>query len=129
MQEVGFVDSFSFKYSARPRTPAERRGLVGVEATESQTRLEELQALQRQLTLSAHQKRVGEIVPVLVEGASRRGGPQLRGRDPYNRIVNFVGSPAVRPGTIHDVRITAATPHSLLGHQAPASASLDLPLL
>ena len=129
VREVSFVDSFSFKYSARPGTPAERRGLIGVDPAESQARLEELQALQRQLTLCAHQKRVGEIVPVLVEGVSRRGGPQLRGRGPYNRVVNFVGSPAIRAGTIHDVQITAASPHSLLGRQADPTASRQLPLL
>ncbi len=129
VREVGFVDSFSFKYSARPGTPAERRGLIGVDPAESQARLEELQALQRELTLCAHQRRVGEIVSVLVEGASRRGGPQLRGRGPYNRVVNFVGSPTIRPGTIHDVLITAASPHSLLGRQADPAASQELPLL
>ncbi len=129
VREVSFVDSFSFKYSAHPGTPAERHGLIGVDPAESQARLEELQALQRQLTLSAHQRRVGEMVPVLVEGASRRGGTQLRGRGPYNRVVNFVGSPAMRPGTIHDIQITAASPHSLLGHQPEPTASLQLPLL
>ena len=128
LREVAFVDSFSFKYSERPGTPAERRGLAGVDATESQARLEELQAAQRELTLRAHQKRIGEVVPVLVEGASRRGPPQLRGRDQYNRIVNFVASRSLAEGAIHDVEITAATPHSLLG-QADSALSGELPLL
>ena len=129
VREVGFIDSFSFKYSARPGTPAERRGLVGVDPAESQARLEELQALQRELTLRAHQKRVGEVIPVLVEGASRRGGPQLRGRGPTNRVVNFTGPPHIRPGTIQDVHITAASPHSLLGHHTDPSTPQQLPLL
>ena len=123
VREVAFVDSFSFKYSPRPGTPAERRGLGEIDPEEAQHRLEELQALQGALTLSAHVKRVGELVPVLVEGASRRGGAQMSGRDPYNRVVNFGADPPPAPGQICDVRITVAAPHSLLGAAAGADTS------
>ncbi|MEE9281512.1 MAG: tRNA (N6-isopentenyl adenosine(37)-C2)-methylthiotransferase MiaB [Myxococcota bacterium] len=125
--QVAFVDSFSFKYSARPGTPAERRRLVGVEPREAQERLEEVQSVQRVLTLAAHERRVGEVAPVLVEGASRRGG-QLSGRGPYNRIVNFATARPVRPGQVCDVRITAASRHSLLG-AAVSTQPLELPLI
>jgi hypothetical protein len=68
--------------------------------------------------------RVGELTSVLVTGPSRRGGTQLSGRDPYHRVVNFEpdGNPA-RPGSLVDVRILAATPHSLLGCPEGAGGS------
>jgi tRNA-2-methylthio-N6-dimethylallyladenosine synthase len=115
LRDVSFVDSFSFKYSARPQTPAQRRGLVEIDPQEAQSRLEELQSLQRATTVSAHQKRVGELVPVLVEGPSRRGGRQMCGRGPFNRIVNFAADERLQPGRIADVWITGASSHCLLG--------------
>jgi tRNA-2-methylthio-N6-dimethylallyladenosine synthase len=95
-----------------------------VPADVAQARLEEIQALLRGLTLAAHRARVGETAEVLVEGASRRGGGQLSGRDPYHRVVNFAapadGAPA--PGALVRVRIAEATPHSLIG-ELPAAES------
>lgn len=115
VESVGFTDSFSFKYSPRPGTPAVRRGMEPVDAREAQGRLLELQALQSALTLDAHRARIGERVRVLVEGPSRRGEGQLTGRCPYNRIVNFASEGKVEAGRFASVRITAAGPHSLLG--------------
>ena len=83
----------------------------------AQARLEELQDLQRSLTLDAHRARVGETTEILVEGPSRRGGEQLSGRDPFHRVVNFsteTESPPA-PGGLIRVEIVDATPHSLIG--------------
>ena len=119
VEEVGFVDSYSFKYSPRPGTAAaELPG--GVAPQLAQARLEELQALQKSLTGAAHRARVGETTEVLVNGPSRRGGSQLSGRDPYHRVVNFA-APAkagVAEGDLVSVQLVAATPHSLLGELA-----------
>ena len=78
VREVGFVDAYSFKYSPRPGTAA--AGFAGaVEPEVAQARLEELQELQRALTLAAHRRRVGSETEVLVEGAEpRAAGRQLR---------------------------------------------------
>ena len=116
VRDVEFTDSFSFKYSPRPGTPA---GTMADEVSEpvAQARLEELQDLQRSLTLDAHRARVGETTEILVEGPSRRGGPQLSGRDPFHRVVNFsteAESPPA-PGALVRVEIVDATPHSLIG--------------
>jgi tRNA-2-methylthio-N6-dimethylallyladenosine synthase len=111
MRTVGFVDSFSFKYSSRPGTRATELP-DPVPPREAQERLVELQALQRRLTLSYHQSRVGQTSEVLIEGPSRRG-VQLQGRDPQHRVVNVVGS-AAEPGDLLPIRIVAATPHSLV---------------
>jgi tRNA-2-methylthio-N6-dimethylallyladenosine synthase len=121
IREVGFVDSFSFKYSARPGTASASLAPT-VSPEEAQDRLAELQELQRQLTLAAHRARVGEAVEVLVEGPSRRGavdeeGVQLQGRDPQHRVVNFraLASEAPAAGSFVALQIVEATPHSLIG--------------
>ncbi len=119
VQEVGFTDSFSFKYSPRPGTAAVREP-GPVDPSLAQSRLERLQALQFGLTQSAHRARVGQRTEVLVEGPSRRGAGQWSGRDPYHRIVNVAaGSRSLPPtGTLVGVRIVEATPHSLIGEMA-----------
>jgi tRNA-2-methylthio-N6-dimethylallyladenosine synthase len=115
MDELRFTDSYSFKYSERPGTPAQRRGLGELDDSESQARLERVQDVQRELTLDAHRARVGERVEVLVEGASRHGDGQLSGRCPQHRVVNFRANPPIAIGQYASVEIEACTPHSLLG--------------
>lgn len=115
VREVGFVDSYAFKYSPRPHTRAASfEDRVAPETAGA--RLEELQGLQRELTLAYHRSRVGAVSELLLEGESRRGG-QLSGRDPYHRVVNVaVGTePAPAPGSLLPVRLIEATPHSLIG--------------
>jgi len=116
VRDISFTDAFTFKYSPRPGTDASSM-TDEVSERVAQARLEELQDLQRSLTLDAHRARVGETTEILVEGPSRRGGAQLSGRDPFHRIVNFSTeaefSPA--PGALIRVEIVDATPHSLIG--------------
>jgi len=115
VRDVGFVDSYSFKYSPRPGTAAAGAEEGAVPGDLAQARLEALQALQRGLTIAYHRGRVGSRTEVLVEGPSRKGG-RLQGRDPQHRIVHFDPGPgAARPGAFATVRISEATPHSLLG--------------
>jgi tRNA-2-methylthio-N6-dimethylallyladenosine synthase len=118
MREVRFTGSFSFKYSERPGTPAERRGLGELDPAEAQARLAELQALQDELTLAAHRARVGEQVDVLVDGHSRRGANHWSGRDPQNRLVNFSATSDLALGSYADVAIDGYTPHALLGRES-----------
>ncbi len=138
VREARFVDSFSFKYSPRPGTAAADHG-GAIPGPVAQERLEELQALQRSLTLAAHRTRVGEHTEVLVSGPSRRarspsadltpGRPsriQLCGRDPYHRVVNFEACGATAPpsGSLVPVSIAAATPHSLIGELVANSSAV-----
>jgi len=121
MREVRFTDSFSFKYSERPGTPAARRGLGELDPAEVQARLLQVQALQAELTLEAHRARVGGRTDVLVDGQSRRGASHFCGRDPHNRLVNFSAASDIAQGAYADVTIDGYTPHSLLGREvAPA---------
>jgi tRNA-2-methylthio-N6-dimethylallyladenosine synthase len=117
--DVGFVDSYSFKYSPRPGTAAAALPDRPAAAL-AQERLERLQALQRSLTLAAHRARVGGATEVLIEGPSPRGGGRLQGRDPYHRVVHVDAAelevgPAGALGEVVAVEIVEATPHSLIG--------------
>jgi len=111
--EVGFDQSFSFVYSARPGTPA--ANLPDVVPRE--LALERLARLQERVdgqarTISAAM--VGSVQRVLVERPARRNPRQLAGRTSNMRWVNFDG-PA---GLVHrfvDVHITEALPNSLRG--------------
>jgi len=114
VEEVGLADSFCFKYSPRPGTAAaERAGRVP--EAEAQERLERLQVVQARMRFAAHRARLGHETEVLLEGPSRRGGGQLRGRDPYHRLVNLADGAGIQPGDLVRVRIVEATPHSLIG--------------
>ena len=124
VRDVGFVDSFTFKYSPRPGTAA--AGFPDpVDPDLAQERLAELQALQRSLTLAAHRARVGETTEVWLERPSRRAA-QLQGRDPRHRLVH-VDAADLGPGARVRVEIVEATPHSLIGRPA-AHRATDAPL-
>ncbi len=130
VERVGFVDSYSFKYSPRPGTTAAELA-DPVDSGEAQRRLEALQSVQRELTLTHHRARVGERVSVLIHGESRRGAGQLCGRDLHHRLVNLAPgesgvAPRARPGEIHAVEIVEATPHSLIGTLLPSGAEVQV---
>ncbi|MEZ5659693.1 MAG: tRNA (N6-isopentenyl adenosine(37)-C2)-methylthiotransferase MiaB [Burkholderiaceae bacterium] len=110
---VGFDNSFSFVYSERPGTPA----AALADDTPREVKLARLQHLQARLAEHAariSQAMVGSRQRVLVEGPARRDPEQLMGRTENNRIVNFAGE-AQWVGTMIDLTITEALPHSLRG--------------
>jgi tRNA-2-methylthio-N6-dimethylallyladenosine synthase len=113
IDDVGFDNSFSFLYSARPGTPA---ALLEdpVPLAEKEARLAHLQARIRERADAVSRAMVGTTQRVLVTGASRRGGRELAGRTENNRVVNFDGEPA-HIGSFLDVRIDAALTNSLRG--------------
>ena len=112
MEEVGYADLFSFKYSVRPGTrAADYRDEVAVSV--KQERLDRLQGLQRKMTLERNRSFVGSMQDILVEGVSKRGD-QLFGRTSGNRVVNFPGNRALI-GSIAGVNVTRAFQNSLLG--------------
>ena len=113
VEEVNFDASFSFIFSPRPGTPAaELDNDVAPEVAKN--RLERLQAqLQRQAE-AIGATMVGTVQRVLVEGVSKKDARELSGRTDNNRVVNFAGNPRLI-GTLVDVTITSALPHSLRG--------------
>jgi tRNA-2-methylthio-N6-dimethylallyladenosine synthase len=116
IRTVGFDQSFSFIYSARPGTPA--AALDDPMPREiKQRRLAELQSLIDSQARAISEAMVGKIEPVLVERRSKKSSAELSGRTQNNRWVNFPGD-ARLIGQIVDVHIAAALPHSLRGRLA-----------
>ncbi|ESQ13624.1 MAG TPA: tRNA (N6-isopentenyl adenosine(37)-C2)-methylthiotransferase MiaB [Chromatiaceae bacterium] len=113
VQEIGFDQSFSFIYSARPGTPAADEA-DDVSHGEKQRRLARLQQRINQQAQGISRRMVGEVHPVLVEGPSRKDPAQLAGRTGNNRVVNFSG-PGDLVGKLVPLTITEALPNSLRG--------------
>jgi tRNA-2-methylthio-N6-dimethylallyladenosine synthase len=118
IRDVGFASAFSFKYSARPGTPAAALGGQVPEAVKDE-RLQALLALLREQQEAFNRRAVGQVLPVLIEQRGRHEG-QMGGSTPYLHAVHF-DAPDSWMGTVRDVRIIAAHPNSLAG------VALDLP--
>jgi tRNA-2-methylthio-N6-dimethylallyladenosine synthase len=116
---VGFAQAFSFKYSARPGTPA-AGAPHGVPEAEKEARLAELQGLLREQQDRFNRSRVGTTMPVLFTGPGRHPG-QVAGRSPWLQPVHLA-APASLVGTIAPVRIARAHPNSLSGLLATGEA-------
>jgi len=116
VEEVSFMSSFSFCYSDRPGTAAERLP-DKVDATLKLERLARLQALQERISVAWLQKRIGDNSVLLLEGASRKNfgvGETWQGRDPYGVPVNITLSAGDgKIGDLLPVRVTEAKKHSL----------------
>lgn len=113
IEQIGFDQSFSFVYSARPGTPAaslaDDEPLLAKKAR--------LQRLQDRISLMAQaisEAMVGTTQRVLVEGRARKNLAELAARTENNRVVNFAGEVHLI-GRFVDVLITAAQPNSLRG--------------
>ena len=114
-EAVGYHSMFSFKYSPRPNTLAEKRLPDDVPEEEKTRRIVALQALQREIQTRAERARwSGATVEVLVDAASRRRETELSGRTSSNVVVNLPG-PAAWIGRTVPVRVERAGPHSVWG--------------
>jgi tRNA-2-methylthio-N6-dimethylallyladenosine synthase len=112
IRAVGFAQAFSFKYSARPGTPAAT--MAGqVEEAAKDARLAEIQALLRDQQTEFNRSREGMLAEVLVTGPGRHPG-QMAGRTPWLNPVHFDG-PAALAGRVVPVRILAGHANSLTG--------------
>ena len=112
VDKVGYIQSFSFKYSRRPGTPA----AVYPDQVAEKIKSERLNILQEKLfslQLSFNRQCVGKIMPVLFESKGKRKG-QLFGHTPYLQNLH-AAAPAEAVGRILPVKITAATMNSLTG--------------
>ena len=112
MEAVQFDALFSFKYSDRKGTLAEKMR-EKIEETEMNSRLSVLQSLQKRITLKKNRELEGKQFEVLVEGESKRGG-QLTGRTGSNKIVNF-DCPSAYIGHIVNVVVDRGSLNSLQG--------------
>ncbi len=123
LDEVGYDGIFSFKYSARPNTPALKYA-DGISEEEKWRRLQALNAKQREIQNICFKMHLNENIEVMVEG-SNLARSQLIGRTSQNKILNFTvpaGMMAPRLGDYARVLVTRTLPNSLVGEMLSPGA-------
>lgn len=114
MRECGYDSAFMFKYSERPGTYASRHLPDDIPEEVKVRRLNELIALQNELSAESYRKDIGKEFEVLVEGVSKRSSNQLFGRTQQYKVVVFDrGEHHV--GDFVKVKITDASSATLKG--------------
>ena len=114
MREIGFDNSFIFRYSIRKDTPAaEMEGQLD-EATKER-RNQEMLAQQDEMTMAKNETFIGTRQAVLCEGPSKTNKERLCGRTSQNKIVIFDGDAERMTGEIFDVIIEDSTGFTLYG--------------
>ena len=115
LDQIGYDGVFSFKYSARPNTPALRLD-DAIPEEEKSRRLEVLMGRQKEIQVARYKKYIGTTCEVMVEGFNepRR---QWIGRTSQNKTLNFTACSEAAPklGSYVQVRVTGSFPNSLLG--------------
>ncbi len=114
VRDVGFLQSYVFKYSLRPRTLSARNLPDDVPEDVKKRRNVELLAVQDEIALARNRRMIGERVEVLVEGVSKSDASRVTGRDFSNRLVHFDGGGELA-GRLAIVEITDAWAHSFIG--------------
>lgn len=112
VRRVGYAQAYSFKYSARPGTPAADRTDQVPDPIRAE-RLAELQSLLAEQQAAFNSQAMGQTLPVLLERAGRKPG-QLSGRSPYLQAVQ-TELPESRLGDIVPIRIDRVGANSLSG--------------
>ncbi|MBA2492852.1 MAG: tRNA (N6-isopentenyl adenosine(37)-C2)-methylthiotransferase MiaB [Gammaproteobacteria bacterium] len=118
IEDVGFDQSYSFIFSARPGTPAAALP-DGVPLAIKKARLLRLQTRINQMAQTISRRMVGTHQRVLVERPSRKDPAWLAGRTENNRVVNFEG-PSALMGRFVELSITRVMTNSLRGELMPA---------
>ena len=114
MREAAFDSAFMFKYSERPGTYAAKHLPDDVPEEVKLRRLNEMIALQNELSAQSYHRDIGRTVEVLVEGTSKRSRDQIFGRTSQNKVVVFDRGQH-RIGQYVKVKVTDATSATLLG--------------
>ena len=114
MRECGYDSAFMFKYSERPGTYASKHLPDDIDEATKVRRLEELIALQNELSLAANTACIGKEYDVLIEGTSKRSREQLFGRTEQGKVVVF-DRKGHHTGETVRVRITSASSATLKG--------------
>lgn len=114
MREVGFDTAFMFKYSERPGTFASKHLPDNISEEEKVRRLNEIIALQNELSLAANQREIGKVREVLVEGYSKRNKDQMFGRTSQYKTV-IIPREGRHIGELVQVRIMEASAATLKG--------------
>ncbi|GHC65362.1 tRNA-2-methylthio-N(6)-dimethylallyladenosine synthase [Roseibacillus persicicus] len=114
VKQIGFDNSFIFRYSKRKDTPAaEMEGQLSEKVKEE--RNQELLRIQGELTKAKNAALIGTRQQVLCEGPSKTNKQRLSGRTVHNKIVIFDGDAERMEGQIFDVHVEDSTGYTLYG--------------
>ncbi|MEI6122069.1 MAG: tRNA (N6-isopentenyl adenosine(37)-C2)-methylthiotransferase MiaB [Bacteroidota bacterium] len=114
MRLAHFDYAFMFKYSERGGTRAAEQFADDVPEQTKAKRLNEIIALQHQLSLESNKKDLQQSMLVLIEGVSKRSKTQLWGRTAHNKVVVFTDLQHTA-GHYVLVKITDCTSATLMG--------------
>ncbi len=114
MKYAAFDFAFMFKYSERPGTHAAENMQDNIPDNIKSRRLEEIIALQKDLSLKSNNKDIGKTFEVLVESFSKRSKEFVSGRNSQNKMIIFPQKD-FKPGDYVQVKVTACTSASLKG--------------
>ena len=116
-RKVGFDYAYMFYYSERPGTLAARHYPDDVPLDVKTRRLNEIIALQSELSLKSNQTDIGKTFRVLVEGPSKKNPEELCGRSGSNKMCVFPGK-GHKAGDYVDVKVLSCTSATLIGKLA-----------
>jgi tRNA-2-methylthio-N6-dimethylallyladenosine synthase len=119
LRQVEYDEIYSFMYSPRPQTVSAKIYDDDVADAAKKARLQEVQSLQREISLRKNRESIGNVEEILVDGKSRLKNGQIMGRTRTNRIVNLTGDETL-VGSLLPVRIIGATANSLIGEELTA---------
>jgi tRNA-2-methylthio-N6-dimethylallyladenosine synthase len=114
MREVGFDYAFMFKYSVREGTTAHKNMQDTVSEEVKSRRLEEIIALQQELSHKSNKNDIGKTFEVLIEGTSKRSENHLLGRNSQNKVVIFPKGEHIIGEYVY-VKIISCTSATLFG--------------
>lgn len=114
IERVEFDFAYMFKYSERPKTLAERNYEDNVPEEIKSKRLNRIIDLQQKQSLASHQKMIGKVCKVLIEGSSKRSENQLFGRSTQNMVAIFDKND-LKKGQYVDVLIDSCSSATLFG--------------
>lgn len=116
-RKVGFDYAYMFYYSERPGTLAARHYPDDVPLDVKTRRLNEIIALQSELSLKSNQNDIDKTFRVLVEGPSKKNPEELCGRSGSNKMCVFPGK-GHKAGDYVDVKVLSCTSATLIGKLA-----------
>ncbi len=125
IEEVGFSQSFVFKYSPRKGTVSADFLTDDIPEDVKARRNQELLQVQEQVSLAKNKAQVGEVREILVEGPSKRRKDRYTGRTARNRLVHFANEDPSLVGRYVPVEIIEAQAHCLIGELREETRTLQ----
>ncbi|MGL6022289.1 MAG: TRAM domain-containing protein, partial [Chitinophagaceae bacterium] len=115
MDIVQYDYAYTFAYSERPQTAAEKNMNDDVPSDIKLKRLNEIIDKKREYSLLNQKKYLGQSFTVLIEGESKKSKLQWKGRNSQNQIIVFEKTPNIQKGDYVKVEINSCTGATFLG--------------